>query len=85
MFTSRNESRTLPEVIALVELDLQKMRVRFVLAREAIRERLRELEQAVDHYGEVQNIVGTTDNCRPEETQQRRSAEHRCPEVRDLI
>ena len=84
MFTSRNESRTLPEVIALVELDLQKMRVRFVLAREAIRERLRELEQAVDHYGEVQNIVGTTDS-RPEETQQRRSAEHRCPEVRDLI
>jgi hypothetical protein len=33
-----------PQIIALVELDMKKMRVRIVLAREAIKERLRELE-----------------------------------------
>lgn len=60
MFTSRHENRVVPEVIALVELDLQKMQVRFVLAREAIRERLRELEHAADHYGKV------SEHCRHE-------------------
>ena len=64
MFTSRYESRAIPEVIALVELDLQKMRVRFVLAREAIRERLRELEHAGNHHQKLQNIEGN--NCRLE-------------------
>jgi len=37
-------------VIALVELDMQKMRVRIVLAREAIRERMRDLEHPTDHH-----------------------------------
>jgi hypothetical protein len=37
-------------IIALVELDLQKMRVRIILAREAIRERLRELEYPTNHH-----------------------------------
>jgi hypothetical protein len=30
--------------VALVEFDMQKMRVRFLLTREAIKERLQELE-----------------------------------------
>jgi hypothetical protein len=37
-------------IIALVELDMQKMRVRIFLAREAIRERMRELEHPTDHH-----------------------------------
>ncbi len=42
---SRHEKRQDPHIIALVELDVQKMRVHIVLKREAIRERLRELER----------------------------------------
>jgi hypothetical protein len=44
MVTSQREEWASPHIIALVELDLQKMRVRIVLAREAIRKRLRELK-----------------------------------------
>ena len=44
MFTKQTEERVDADVLAIVELDLQKMRVRIVLAREAIRERLRELK-----------------------------------------
>jgi hypothetical protein len=44
MFTKQTEKSVDPDVLAIVELDLQKMRVRIVLAREAIRERLRELK-----------------------------------------
>ena len=44
MFASQREKRADPQIIAIVELDLQKLRVRIVLAREAIRERLQELE-----------------------------------------
>ena len=33
-----------PLIIALVELDMQRMRVHVVLSREAIRERLQQLE-----------------------------------------
>jgi hypothetical protein len=51
MFSSRGESWADPHsIIALVELDLQKMRVRIVLAREAIRGRLKELEHAKGHH-----------------------------------
>ncbi len=56
MLSSRREEWADSHIIALVELDLQKMRVRFVLAREAIRERLRELEDPKDHHGEGQSI-----------------------------
>jgi len=56
MFTSQREKWAEPHIIALVELDMQKMRVRFVLAREAIRERMRELERPKDRYGERQGI-----------------------------
>jgi hypothetical protein len=49
MVTSQHKEGACPDIIALVELDLRKMRVRIVLAREAIRERLRELEPPVRH------------------------------------
>jgi hypothetical protein len=44
MFSSQHEKWEDLHIIALVELDLQKMRVHIVLKREAMRERLRELE-----------------------------------------
>ena len=44
MFAIQREKCTDDQIIAIVELDMQKLRVRIVLAREAIRERLRELE-----------------------------------------
>jgi hypothetical protein len=66
MFASQRENRVVPQIVALVELDVPKMRVRFFLAREAIKERLRELEHAGKHHEKVQNIVGMTDNCRLE-------------------
>ena len=56
MFTSQREKRAEPHIIALVELDMQKMRVRLVLAPEAIRERMQELEHPKDHYGQRQVI-----------------------------
>jgi len=56
MFTSQREKCTDPHIIALVELDMQKMRVRIVLAPEAVRERLRELEYPMDYHGERQRI-----------------------------
>lgn len=65
MFASRREN-PVPEIVALVELDVQKMRVRFVLAREAIRVRLRELEHAGNHQEKFQNTVGMVDNWRLE-------------------
>lgn len=43
MFTRQLENWEDLHIIALVELDMQKMRVRIVLAREAIRERMQEL------------------------------------------
>ena len=50
MFSSqREEWMAEPHVIALVEVDMQKMRVRFLLAREAIRERMEELDHPVDY------------------------------------
>jgi hypothetical protein len=63
MFTSQREKCADPPIIALVELDMQKMRVRFVLARKAIRERLRELEHPRDYHGERQGIEHAPDNC----------------------
>jgi hypothetical protein len=44
MFTVQREKGSDPQIVALVELDMQKMRVRIVLSREAIRERLQKLE-----------------------------------------
>jgi hypothetical protein len=54
MFTS-HEERADPQIVALLELDMQRMRVRLVLARKAIRERMRELEHSTDHYDERQS------------------------------
>ena len=56
MFASQREKWEEPNIIALVELDMQKMRVRFVVARKAIRERMRELERPKDDHGERQGI-----------------------------
>jgi hypothetical protein len=44
MSTSPNEKGIAAHIIALVELDMQKKRVRFFLAREAIRQRMQELD-----------------------------------------
>jgi len=44
MFSRQCEEWENPHVIALVELDMQRMRVNIVFSREAIRERLRALE-----------------------------------------
>ena len=63
MFTSQREKCAELDIIALVELDTQKMRVRFVLAREAIRERLRELEHPRDYHGEWQRVEDAPDKC----------------------
>jgi hypothetical protein len=49
MFSGQREKCVAePHVIALVEFDMQKMRVRLLLPREAIRERMEELEHPVD-------------------------------------
>lgn len=65
MFTNDREKYADPDMVALVELDMQKMRVRIVLAREAIRERLRELEHPRDHHGERQGIETCAKECGP--------------------
>lgn len=44
MLTSQREKWQEPRIVALVELDLQKMRVHILFSREAIRERMRALE-----------------------------------------
>ena len=44
MFSGQHERWEDPNIIALVELDVQKMRVHILLNREAIGERLRELD-----------------------------------------
>jgi hypothetical protein len=44
MSTCQRDKSEDSRIIALVELDLKKMRVRIILAREAITERMRELE-----------------------------------------
>jgi hypothetical protein len=44
MFTSQCEKGDDPHIVALVEVDMQKMRVHIILSREAIGERLQELE-----------------------------------------
>jgi hypothetical protein len=57
MFTCQREKRADSDIIAPVELDMKKkMRVRIVLAPEAIRERLRGLEHPMDCHGERQCI-----------------------------
>jgi hypothetical protein len=57
MITSQRERWAEPQIIAIVELDMQKMRVRIVLAREAIRQRLQELQHLTARQGEPQGIA----------------------------
>jgi hypothetical protein len=61
MFTSQREKWN-PHVIALVELDLQKMRLRIVLARDAIRKRMRELEHPGGHRPDRPGVRDAPDN-----------------------
>ena len=50
MFFSQGEKPVAePYVIALVELDMQNRRVLFLFGREAIRERMQEMEHSRDH------------------------------------
>jgi hypothetical protein len=56
MFTSQRKKWEDRQIIAIVELDMQKLRLRIVLARKAIRERLRELEHPRDHQQEGQGF-----------------------------
>ena len=56
MFTSQREERADSRIIALVELDVHRMRVRIILTRKAIRERMLELEHARDYLGERRGI-----------------------------
>jgi hypothetical protein len=49
MSASQREKYEDAHIVALVELDLQKMRLRILLAREAIRERMLELGHSTDH------------------------------------
>ena len=60
MFTNQRERWTEPQIIAIVELDIQKMRVRIVLAREAIRQRLQELQHLTAKQGEPQGVEQAT-------------------------
>jgi len=62
MSSSRREMWAELNIVALVEVDLQKMRVRIVLAREAIRERLRELKEAKGLHGETHRIEDARDH-----------------------
>jgi hypothetical protein len=61
MFSSQREDQADSEIVALVELDMKKLRVRIVLRPEAIRERLRELEYPMDYHAERQRVEDTTD------------------------
>jgi len=44
-------------VLALVEFDMKKMRVRLLLAPEAIRERMQELEHSTDDEAKLTRSV----------------------------
>jgi hypothetical protein len=63
MFTSQREEWEEPRIIALVELDIQNMRLRIILACQAIRERLLELERSTDHHSGTIEHPGVPDSC----------------------
>ncbi len=51
VFSSQLEIPAVSDIVALVELDIRKMRLRIFLARSAIRERLRELDSPARENG----------------------------------
>ena len=55
--TTRQPEKSTDTIIALMVLDLQKLRVRIALAPESISELLRELEHPMHHREERQGIV----------------------------
>jgi lipoate-protein ligase A len=50
-FGQREKQAAVHHVVALVEFDMQKMRVRFLLTPEAIKERMQELEHPQEFLG----------------------------------
>jgi hypothetical protein len=72
MFSSQREDQADSEIVALVELDMKKLRVRIVLRPEAIRERLRDLEDPVDYHAERQRVEDTTDKSALDKMSQQR-------------
>jgi len=53
VFSSQLEIPADSDILALVELDMKRMRLRIFLARQAIRERLRELDNPAGGNGSV--------------------------------
>jgi hypothetical protein len=51
VFSSQREIPADSDIFALVELDMKRMRLRILLARRAIRERLRELDNPAGGNG----------------------------------
>jgi hypothetical protein len=51
VFSSQREIPADSDILALVELDIKRMRLRIFLARQAIRERLRELDNPAGGNG----------------------------------
>jgi hypothetical protein len=74
MLTSRREEPVAPHIIAIVELDVRKMRVRVVLTRAAIGRRLQELEFPKHHHGGWHSSEGAPDSCRSETMKQEKRA-----------
>ena len=64
MFTSHRERAGDPHIVALVELDMQKMRMHIVLSREAIRERLQQLECHLGTTTETSGRVASIEELR---------------------
>jgi len=64
MFTSHCKKGTDAHIVALVELDMQKMQVHIVLSREAIRERLQELEYPLGTTTGTSGRVGRVEGLR---------------------
>ncbi|HLW52189.1 MAG TPA: hypothetical protein VKW06_05055 [Candidatus Angelobacter sp.] len=55
MFSNQSAKWADANIVALVEVDFLKMRVRVVLAREAIKKRMRELEQTPGQRADQQS------------------------------
>jgi hypothetical protein len=62
MFTSQRENGEDLQIIALVELDMRKMRVHIAFSRDAIRERLRELQHPSRTTTGIQAVRSVSDN-----------------------
>ena len=80
MLTSQVEKWEEPHIVALVELDMHKIRVRVLVSREAIRERMRELECNLEPLGELQGVKCGSDSRKQLDGRPRQSLENRFAE-----